>query len=560
MTSEQAFLKEIFARPDDDAPRLVYADWLEERGDPRGEFIRVQIELARLDSGDPAGDDLRRRQRDLLRAHDQAWRAALPELPEDACWGEFRRGFVDEVRAAPGTGLLDRAEAIVAAVPLRRLALECWPAGASLAGSPLLARARELVLARSYHVTPSPPEDDALVAEVLTWPELRHLTHLALLGLSISAGSVEAVARVDLPRLASLHWERDLGRDLGLEPLPSAGWLRRLERLELEYCKLPGGLASRLCSNLAPGRLRRLALRGAALGDVDAADLAGSGLAAGLELLDLENNAVGPAGTAALVRALPDGARLVLDRNPVGDEGLRALAGSPLMGRLGELRCGRGELGDEGATAVAGSPFAGRLSLLYLPGQRVTSAGARALLASPRLPRLRVVNLDGNRIEVLPACRRAELEVLSLARNRLADSSLGAFAAGSHLPALARLSLEDNRLGAGAARALAGAAGLPSLKYLCLSANPLGNAGAAALFAGPGMPALEHLSLCDCGLGDEGARSLLRSPRLARLRRLDLHSRGNPLSETTYEDFCAEARRHGCVVDFRPAGTEADNE
>src|SRR5579884_708793 len=34
---EEAFLQAITANPDDETPRLVYADWLEERGDPLGE-------------------------------------------------------------------------------------------------------------------------------------------------------------------------------------------------------------------------------------------------------------------------------------------------------------------------------------------------------------------------------------------------------------------------------------------------------------------------------------------------------------------------------------------
>ena len=42
MTHDDAFLQAIIEDPDHDAPRLLYADWLEERGDPRGEFIRVQ--------------------------------------------------------------------------------------------------------------------------------------------------------------------------------------------------------------------------------------------------------------------------------------------------------------------------------------------------------------------------------------------------------------------------------------------------------------------------------------------------------------------------------------
>ena len=41
-------LATVCAQPEDDAPRLVYADWLDEHSQPeRAEFIRVQCELAR---------------------------------------------------------------------------------------------------------------------------------------------------------------------------------------------------------------------------------------------------------------------------------------------------------------------------------------------------------------------------------------------------------------------------------------------------------------------------------------------------------------------------------
>ena len=49
MSDHAAFLNAVLERPDDDLPRLVYADYLDETGEPnRAEFIRVQIELARL--------------------------------------------------------------------------------------------------------------------------------------------------------------------------------------------------------------------------------------------------------------------------------------------------------------------------------------------------------------------------------------------------------------------------------------------------------------------------------------------------------------------------------
>jgi uncharacterized protein (TIGR02996 family) len=34
MTDDEAFFRAIVDKPDDDAPRLIYADWLDERGDP----------------------------------------------------------------------------------------------------------------------------------------------------------------------------------------------------------------------------------------------------------------------------------------------------------------------------------------------------------------------------------------------------------------------------------------------------------------------------------------------------------------------------------------------
>src|SRR5262245_45655054 len=49
MIENQAMLSAIIADPNDDRPRLVYADWLEKHGQlDRARLIRVQIELARL--------------------------------------------------------------------------------------------------------------------------------------------------------------------------------------------------------------------------------------------------------------------------------------------------------------------------------------------------------------------------------------------------------------------------------------------------------------------------------------------------------------------------------
>lgn len=62
---EEAFLRAISAAPDDDAPRLVYADWLDERNDPRAEVVRLQVRLRRLSPSDPTHAELTNRHQEL---------------------------------------------------------------------------------------------------------------------------------------------------------------------------------------------------------------------------------------------------------------------------------------------------------------------------------------------------------------------------------------------------------------------------------------------------------------------------------------------------------------
>ena len=72
MTEEDAFIQAIVASPDDSAPRLVFADWLEERGDPRGEDIRLDCQMGALSADDPRRGPIIRRKQALRRAHPAA--------------------------------------------------------------------------------------------------------------------------------------------------------------------------------------------------------------------------------------------------------------------------------------------------------------------------------------------------------------------------------------------------------------------------------------------------------------------------------------------------------
>jgi uncharacterized protein (TIGR02996 family) len=95
MTEHNAFLRAIAASPDENAPRLVFADWLEEQGEPdRAEFIRTQCALT-LPGLPERRHALRVRERDLLDAHRQEWCQAFGLPIEDIV---FERGLIASVR------------------------------------------------------------------------------------------------------------------------------------------------------------------------------------------------------------------------------------------------------------------------------------------------------------------------------------------------------------------------------------------------------------------------------------------------------------------------------
>ena len=74
--TERELLAAIHAEPQIDEHRRVYADWLAERGDPRGEFIHLQ-----LAAGDGhVTEDARARMRALVRAHAKAWLGPLDRV------------------------------------------------------------------------------------------------------------------------------------------------------------------------------------------------------------------------------------------------------------------------------------------------------------------------------------------------------------------------------------------------------------------------------------------------------------------------------------------------
>lgn len=232
---ELALLRTIREHPDADLPRLVYADWLEERGDPdRAEFIRLQVERHARIPTDPDARGIGWREYQLLLAHELAWKAELPLGFRDGA--AFRRGLIhrascrvrDLFRATERTltapieqlsVLVDEvnvewltARPAAFALPLRELTIRCTvPVGPYL--SEALSRYGPFRFLRTLRIHDPTFGDDGVIA-LPSRIDLPAVTHLDVRG----CGLTDGVARV----------------------LIDSGWVGRLDRLDLSENPLLG--------------------------------------------------------------------------------------------------------------------------------------------------------------------------------------------------------------------------------------------------------------------------------------------------------------------------------
>src|SRR5262245_51869034 len=88
MDHDEAFIQDILEHPEDPSLRLIYADWLDERDDPRARFLRLEAELAGA-SGRKAQRPLRYRLRRLREGIDPGWLARLDRTAVENCELQF---------------------------------------------------------------------------------------------------------------------------------------------------------------------------------------------------------------------------------------------------------------------------------------------------------------------------------------------------------------------------------------------------------------------------------------------------------------------------------------
>jgi uncharacterized protein (TIGR02996 family) len=370
------------ADPADEAPRLVFADWLDDHADPRADLVRVQCELARAerDNDWPAAGRLRDRERAWLAEWHDVW-PGFPFLAAD-------RGVLRATVGAETLGFLeDRPE--LGAVLARAAWIDvtitgiCDANAAPIAASLARYEVGRVTLRATYRCGPVPDRSPGGFFRPQTGPPAECLTADGLARLAGVQANLEVsvidltgqsptllrplVARPDLVALR-LSGQAD---DAAVAVLAGCGGLRTLD--------LTG------CRRITDAALRHLArlkeLRVLRLGECGQLTDAGLGHLAGL--------------TGLRELYLPFCRRVTA-------AGLRHLRGLPL--EVLDLGFVRG-LGDAALAEAASLPALRDLRLFFC--ERLTDAGLRHLHASATLRAVSLGKCDGLTESGVAALRRA---------------------------------------------------------------------------------------------------------------------------------------------------------
>jgi uncharacterized protein (TIGR02996 family) len=372
----------LVENPDDLAAHSAYADYLQEQGDPRGEFIQMQLTLEA--PGRPAEQraQLRQREKRLLAQHGRQWLGDLGRFlfgdwsgPDKPYHYQFARGWLDLVRVLP---FPDAILAALARAPQARL----------------LGRL-EVVYDMRYHpfdfdaftegpnkaLTGDEKPQEAheaanLLPPLIASPYLGNLRAFKL-GFSDSGerighstmvdpfGACNAQQVIELlrrcPRLEELYLNTNLPGIDRLFALPALGNLRVLQYYYgAGYFQRNRGTPyplTALANNASLQRLTTLRLH--------------AGRDATIELEEMD--------AVLSSRHLPSLTHLQVRMTTFGDEGCPRIISSGVLRRLKTLDLGYGSMTDEGARLLAACPDLARLEVLDVTRNALTEQGIAAL-------------------------------------------------------------------------------------------------------------------------------------------------------------------------------------
>jgi uncharacterized protein (TIGR02996 family) len=343
MPTERELLEAVLANPRDDAPRLVYADWLSERGDRRGELIAMQIKEPYGDA-EPTADE------------EAAWSGCLPSMKPGVLGWSFERGFVSQIRTQ-GWGWIGRAAEIFAEHPVEEIVVagvgnDNREGMTALAAAPWAEKIKKLLIGASGQIR---GRDLKLLLDA---PGFAPENLGVFTTLDVPAAKV--IARWHgLTSLSVSTPELGLVQALWIAKSKALATVKRLQIARLPVPADAEKLLATLAGNKHIGALTHLYLGGNRLAMSSLGDL----LARFSDLTHLGLSDVGMTDPGAEVLASLPGLEgvivLGLDRNRIGDAGARAIAASPHLDELEDL-------------SLAENPIKGKAALRARFGKRVS--------------------------------------------------------------------------------------------------------------------------------------------------------------------------------------------
>lgn len=348
----------LIENPDDVATHYAYADYLQEQGDPRGEFIQLQLASEDPERSETERRKLQARAKELLKEHHREWLGILADglLPprEDLEWTwplpnhltehHFARGWLDSLVLHNPYGHVDHKDLgpLLCLAPearlLRKLVLE-FDGGLvqALLASPFLQNLRVFHLGRPTTDLLDPGESSPALPDLVG--KLPRIEELRLYAHSYEPTQLFSLASLSSLRILQVYY---LAERYPLEWLADNTALGNLTHLllhppiEMFACIDLGGVRAVVQSPHLRS-LTHLQLHRTDLGDVGCTEIVTSGILKRLKMLDLRYGEITDTG-ARILADCPDLRRLELldiERNALtqmGIDALRRVLGPALRG------------------------------------------------------------------------------------------------------------------------------------------------------------------------------------------------------------------------------------
>ncbi len=417
-----AFLNAIKENPDDDSLRLILADYLEERDDPRGTFLRCETEIASMDRFDDRIWDLKKHRDQLWTEHQNEWlgplesKAIAPSVGDEriSCRGlltltmkrdELLRkstrdlaetetwAWVEEVRTGigqKGVPKLSDSPLLSGVSSLLLTQSELRRAGAiALGKASFVSNLRRLSL-RGNRIK------DAGMNALLQSGKLGQLTSLDLHDCQLRCPSIETMAQTDL-RLETLLLDNNYLAGTGADALIQAPWLETLHTLGLSCTSVGtrGIQAIANCERLS--NLKSLDLSYARVEEEGCRLLTQASFTPNLIELDVSVHWFGEEHIRALNEGeWPSLSSLDLSHNPIEVNEIQALLECERLTRnLDILKLDCELLPGEVTTTLAEHPFLSQLRSLTIRAPHETST-FESLFQSPHVEQLQELCLPGS--------------------------------------------------------------------------------------------------------------------------------------------------------------------